>query len=835
MNTESYFCIRSSDYEVYNHKVNGTISYVKKLYDSYRVSYRQLLSDYNDVITTPELRERALNPWQYVNEDRKKNSVVCGATVLETAFNLGAMKLYKQKPIDVIKGIYYSSFMDNESGLEKVFINSILDQLTSESKVLIVNPSPFAIECLVDAHKNCKYYVPDRVLSNLYSKQYPHLHFEPIEALLDERNADVMIAFMTRINDEIVNCYIEAVRCGIVPKILCLMESKLIDNKKSVFWNALSTNYYSLRDIIIVPKEISVSPSRKAFVSLVRESENKSILIQKIEYDSFKEMVSLSAKSKELELKNLYENYKTIHKWWSSDDLKEERTPIYSTAYLYPFSKEIYILYSIYEEDNGFYGKAYYAETKNPQMPMYRGKALTKRIEKGLRAETKEGVRAGLELIPYCHAVSEAIRKDIAVNYLDAGIPITLKSLWFCFRSDLLTNTSYDDVLMKSVFTGNTSISGLLPNSMSIEQLENAIKEQLNEGEEVKEVKILKQLNLIIDEAIKKGYLSENRVLPMIPSATNRASKRQSDIRQALAKRSFEDIEEERIVKLLKSRYKETSLYLAVLIRLFTGIPNREVCGLLWEDFSYDSNTEVYKLTINKFVNAEGKLVSHALKEDWDKYRVLPISSFLGEIITARKDYLLEQGVNEKFLADNPIVLQRENIAGLIKGYQAKFCKPSAVALKCREAVSSAEIPQRNIILPGDGIDLEVDINNYNGDIFRTNFRDKAINKACFRLDELHYYLGIKKPDTFSRHYCDYTNDYVQMKMANKAELWTCIYVDKRKNSNLSADDLNSMSSIGIGDGVPSIEIDINNATNNPISTLKIEVDCKHEFKIIVT
>ena len=93
------------------------------------------------------------------------------------------------------------------------------------------------------------------------------------------------------------------------------------------------------------------------------------------------------------------------------------------------------------------------------------------------------------------------------------------------------------------------------------------------------------------------------------------------------------------------------------------------------------------------------------------------------------------------------------------KGHKPVYCKPAAVAEKCRKAVEAAEIPQFPIILPGkDGNDIETDINSYNGDIFRTNFRDKALNEAGFGLDELNYYLGLKKPDTFSQHYCDYTN-----------------------------------------------------------------------------
>ena len=108
-------------------------------------------------------------------------------------------------------------------------------------------------------------------------------------------------------------------------------------------------------------------------------------------------------------------------------------------------------------------------------------------------------------------------------------------------------------------------------------------------------------------------------------------------MRQALAKRSFENIEEEKIMKYLKLFYVERSSYLAVLIRLMTGISLRESSALLWRNFQYNKDTDVYTLSITKFVDNSGKLVSHALEESWEKYRTLPISMFLGKIIEERR------------------------------------------------------------------------------------------------------------------------------------------------------------------------------------------------------
>ena len=158
------------------------------------------------------------------------------------------------------------------------------------------------------------------------------------------------------------------------------------------------------------------------------------------------------------------------------------------------------------------------------------------------------------------------------------------------------------------------------------------------------------------------------------------------------------------------------------------------------------------------------------------------------------------------------------------------YCKPSALAKKCKEAVTQLNINQRYIVLPEEGNEIITDINSYNGDIFRTNFRNKALNEAGFEADELAYYMGIKKPDTFSQHYCDYTNDYVQLQMAKKIERWVGQYFryPRKKADN------NKLMICGIADGVSCAELNITKNTNKNIEVL-IEVLTEHGFVVEIS
>ena len=39
-------------------------------------------------------------------------------------------------------------------------------------------------------------------------------------------------------------------------------------------------------------------------------------------------------------------------------------------------------------------------------------------------------------------------------------------------------------------------------------------------------------------------------------------------------------------------------------------------------------------------------------------------------------------------------------------------------------------------------------------------------------IGEINYILGVDAPDTFSRHYCDYSNDYIQIGIIQKLKRW---------------------------------------------------------------
>ena len=225
--------------------------------------------------------------------------------------------------------------------------------------------------------------------------------------------------------------------------------------------------------------------------------------------------------------------------------------------------------------------------------------------------------------------------------------------------------------------------------------------------------------------------------------------------------------------------------------------------------------------------------------------RVFPVSDHSSDVIAALERTLKKENVKVHFRKEvKGLNLVTEDDKTICKGiFLEENGKKTAIAAdcvivaqKCRESISKAEIAQHMLILPDEesGTELETDINSYGGDIFRTNFREKALNTAGFGLDEMNYYLGIKKPDTFSQYYCDYTNDYVQLMMARKLDRWQNKYFSKLFTEQKKTDMMavrGEMDFTGIYEGVSGSIMERHALDQEP----EIEVENRNGFKIIAS
>ena len=145
-------------------------------------------------------------------------------------------------------------------------------------------------------------------------------------------------------------------------------------------------------------------------------------------------------------------------------------------------------------------------------------------------------------------------------------------------------------------------------------------------------------------------------------------------------------------------------------------------------------------------------------------------------MLLRRKSYLISLGIKSGTLDETPIILKKEEYGNLVEDQSGSYCKPKKISDACRKLIEKAEIPKELIVLPDDRNEMRTDIFKYLGDLFLSNFTNKAKNIAGLSLGELNYIVGIDAPDTFSRYYCDYSNDFIQYGIIQKLERWTASY-----------------------------------------------------------
>lgn len=201
-------------------------------------------------------------------------------------------------------------------------------------------------------------------------------------------------------------------------------------------------------------------------------------------------------------------------------------------------------------------------------------------------------------------------------------------------------------------------------------------------------------------------------------------------------------------------------------------------------------------------------------------------------MLNERREYLrAKTGKTNAELDKYPIITNGDE-----QGSVMEYCKISTASAVCKKLIEIADIPELLLTLPDLENDLVTDINKYYGDIFFMNFKYRANHLSGMTRGEINYILGVSPPDTFSQHYCDYSNDFVQFGMVKKLERWTSLYsLPASKSTN--AQMINKLYRNGEviscnSDGKCVADLDIIIDTDPSVlgDTLILDIDCDNGF-----
>ncbi len=768
-----------------NKKIKDSIG----MYRKFKVPMRVLLTDFLAVKSKYDVLAAAENAWASFFKG-EGHEVESGVSVDETLFRFAAMSLKDQNPTDVINAAFYANKVRNDYDFELGYLLPLFKKsIAADNRILVVNPSPYVISCLEES-KPCgeRYYaVTDNTVAGLYHLQFPDGNFCTFEQLKNIKDIDKVLIINRDLKNELAQLILTSLFCcnekaSVIGMVPCIW----FDNPDSGVYLILKEAHFSLKQVLLVDSKATASVPRKKMIMILEKGEKGEIEVTQSVYDNKSRYFSVTS-TVQIDADLYLKSKKTILACLKTKEKqsKEEKTHRYSKAEEYQFSPEISLFYKIYSErKNKFAGVAYYREIKDVKLKTW-GKKLTSDIEKGLRANTKDEVVARFEDMFFKDDVYPLIWNDIKVKYIENKNVISLKTIWFycwCYISNM---KRYDHKYLSQLFS-KSEIANVLPQDATGDSLIRAIAHALKVEVDAIPYRAIEQIDLILKNAVKHKILIYNPLELYVSDYTTRATERQQDVRNALVKKHFSSDEEMRIFRaIVGSENKDDarvpnciqkSLLLAGAIRLFTGMAIRETAALKWDDYKPIRGTDAFQFTITKFVDNKGKIVQHSASENWKRFRIVPIAKVLSYLLNERKRYLLSLGIDEGYLMECPIILQNECITDMQNKKSIEHSKPEKISTICKEIINHANIPMNEVVLPDAKSDLITDFNRYHGDVFLSNFRHKANHTAYMTMGEINYMIGVNAPDTFSRHYCDYSNDLLQFAVVQKLRRWESCY-----------------------------------------------------------
>ena len=835
-------------------RINGTIKKVLDMYYDLKIPRTEMLEDYYAVLKYRDRLAESLNPWKHYRKNIKKESVERGMMTSETAFELGAMTLQKQKPTDVIRSAFYKT--RNDSGVECDFLlKQYLELTVMDQDTLIINPSPDMILRFEEARtgKGRNYYVvPDKIVAGLYQMQFPGACFKSMTERDGFQKSFSTILLVSRDYDiKKMDDLLDWLECC-ERSVLAEVPNAYFDNAAYGVLDFLKNFYLGIQEISIIDSKAFMStPKKKVLVRFDGVESRDHFLLRNCNYDKENKKLIYEDDEYIVANKELTGKLSLIQLWNKCrKPEKEEQVSVYGEAEEYVFSKEVHLFYNIYSErKNRFAGRAWYRKLENADQQKY-GKRISPLIEKGLRAGSEEEVEAALWIVALDERVCSYIQNDLFTQYVFCKRNLTLKSLWMYLRLILKYESKYDEQLMIDLLGRKSDGLSAYINGVNTEsELLEMLVERLQVSEEEIPAAYIEQLYLLFQVAQKEDIIIYNPLSEKMYEARNWASKRQQDIRQVLAKKHFSNAEEEKIFDFLIEkefdveigrdvpRCVKQSIWLLGAIRLFSGISLREACALRWSDFSEIEDTKTYQLLVSKFLDADQKMITHAEKSDWKRFRRVPVAPVLSELLIMRKNYLNEQGIYGESLDASTIILGAEDMKNLKK--KNIICKVSRAQEYCRRLVKVANIPEQYLLLPDAEGERYTDIYKYNGDIFLSNLRMRLNHECKMTAGQICYIIGVEGIDTLSRHYCDYSNSLMQYAMVEMMNRWTAKYLLKlqgkvSKPSESGTVRLNKVQQFDTDSSMCN-EVDlVFGSDGKEEKQIEITVDCQHGAEVEV-
>lgn len=799
------------------------------------------------------------NAFQYIRKTANAYSHMFDSMAhLEKEFNRAADLLLSVKASDFLETLMTMAVQRRrgdipDSATECSYIYTQFKNYlvaTKAKKVLITNPSiPFIRKWSKDESLTSieTYFMMNGESSaNILTKEfsaYPHCKFIPITAFSMTEEYDSCLLFYRNYADEnnrhmefggmLVETFIKGAVFWLLPDEKA---KKLIGGLSS---SKLHNPDAKLDAIDILPTEVFTStPKKKILLRIAHHNTRESIdldacfyvrdpILGKVLYPIRKAIkTSLETLNGEESIRTIYRNEGILSKTERKRKLPKS----------YQFSPELTIWYTLNQPQNDAIltpkVKAYLCDYPSPNQ---RSRNILKRGKEIAGAhiwKTNFSEDAICSWIGFTAVFSPQIHQA-AVKIIEAQYkrnPISLRTFWYIHQPSGLSLETKQDIALNQFIRGTeveklkVGISLKDDYVAAVDQFfENRFSDEDNDLRDEYLHYVWDFLCDLLDTAVEKEYYKINPVEDLVSRVRSRHSEF-SELRDALTKKTFTQDEEMRILEEIQN--DGSPLAIGAMIRLYTGMPNMQVCALRYRDFKAIPHTGNYQFLVYQRIAKAGSSPTPLKRPE--EYRRIPVAPILAEYINKHIQHW-ESTLHTKVKGTDYYIVSEDLQVGKCPEDSRPYA-PSTLHKYCKRIIQAIGIEHVTLSIPDEESGTkESDFSQYQSDIFRTNLRYRLKNTCGFTNSECDYMLGIQLKNTFAKHYCDFTNPFSQITMLTKLSWWCALHqpseeAPKKKQLSLRNSHL-SVEPIGTGCASAALSLQVAPAVSGTPAEVAVAVE----------
>ena len=835
------------------HKISpgSALQEAKTRYNASKVGVKVLLADYAKGRLKQLSSGKAIHSYGHL-ASLTGEPFEQGVTVEENLFNTAAIKLLRYPPADVIEALFY--MRANDSAFESTFVRDVFDNAPiGMGGRLIAFPCPQFLRVYSEQHPEdgTVFLVPDRTVSELYASQFRGFAFLAMDQLSEIGPIGALLVFL-RDADRLAPVYSLLQKLSPGARALFLLPNRELDDRKSLFWENVSSADCTLSKVLSLPTElINTSPRKKSLVYLEKRSGEEADSRLTFEDSSFDKstreftVTPIPRSTTWVQFRDAGRSVIKELRYLQTGE-RPAAPQQRNRSFVFRFSKEILIHYSRKGSDTGSdILRCHYYSCKKPRKGRNGRCLASAEVRVGARTLTEALSSFLLNGTPSKQSIPAAVCGDILANCQTEAL--TMKTLWFLCRPLLKENRDYREQAAEKLFAGpDDGISGLIPATGTERDYLHAV--ELSAGSEGKDdYRYWELLEMILKAAQRMKYIPAGNPIASIV-ASYRTSAELQEVRNSLLKRFLEPPYERRLVERLAAQdgerglplYMTDGFFFCLALKLFLGLSTPELCALTWSDIVRLEYGGGYQLVVDKSI-INGKPKSYYSSNNPVKPRRIPLPDEVFRICSLRKAFLVFSAKLPKdALEKHPLLVPGKAYSKEGENEVPSITPPRAFSAFVRRELDALEIPELSLILHDERDCQTLDLNNdYRGDLLRENARHRLCYTAEMKAGELAYLFGVQRPTTFDRNYLDYLYDLMQWKMACKMRRWTSRYAGILfgGGSPVGGREIVSGESLHIsaGDGVKEVLVIISSNRDVDLSRVSIAAAARHGTEWTVT